>query len=320
MSSPPGKSGSAPRLEPKPLPENIGSVQPGSGYCYQIELAWGRVRRWYLKQFRSGYVERMAKCRQGDLTGAPHEVLDPRDLKFCRNLCQAYWKPEDDPFQWRERIPFARWGLAELLLMGLPLLALTILLGMYYWPLALIAAVPLALVVYFFRDPSRKVPQEPGLVVSPADGKVVDITELAYAEFIEGPAVRIGIFLSLFNVHINRSPLEAKVIELRYSPGQFINAMNPDSSLVNENLWIALEEEAAPHRRMTVRQISGLVARRIVCEIRPGEVLPRGHKFGMIKLGSRTELIVPHTDDLKIETEVGQHVRAGSDILCRFSQ
>ncbi len=118
-----------PRAEPQPLPENFVSVQPGGGVCYRIELAWGRWRRWWLKQFRPGYVRRMAALRRGDPAGAPHEILDPRDLKYCRNRCACDWDPADDPFRWRDRLPFARWGLAELQLMGWPLLALTILLA-----------------------------------------------------------------------------------------------------------------------------------------------------------------------------------------------
>ena len=114
------------RVEPQPLPDNITSVQPGGGLCYRIELAWGRLRRWWLKRFRPGYVRRMAALRRGDAAGAPHEILDPRDLKYCRNRCGCYWDPADDPFRWRERLPFARWGLAELQLMGWPLLAATI--------------------------------------------------------------------------------------------------------------------------------------------------------------------------------------------------
>ena len=89
------------RAEPVMLPENIGSVQPGGGFCYRVELAWGRARRWWLGSFRSGFVARMAERRQGDVTGAPHEILDPRDLKYCSNQCTAYWPSADDPFTWR---------------------------------------------------------------------------------------------------------------------------------------------------------------------------------------------------------------------------
>jgi phosphatidylserine decarboxylase len=306
------------RATPLPLPENIASIQPGGGVCCRVELAWGRWRRWWLKKFRPGYVARMAALRRGDQAGAPHEILDPRDLKFCRNRCQCDWAEADDPFRWRRRLPFARWGLAELQLMGWPLLALTLFAGWYVWYLALLPAVPLFLVVYFFRDPPRRVPQEPGLVVSPADGKVVEITRLDHDEFIGGPAVRIGIFLSIFNVHLNRAPLPARVIGLRYSPGEFLNAMKPESALRNENMWIGLEEDSPPHRRLWLRQISGAIARRIVCDLRPGEVLARGQKLGMIKLGSRTEIVLPGGQDLTVEVQIGQKVKAGVSVMARL--
>jgi len=307
------------RATPKRLPENFSSVQPGSGVCYRMELAWGRWRRWWLKRFRPGYVQRMAELRRGEPDGAPHEILDPRDLKYCRNRCECDWDPQVDPFRRRECLPFVRWGLAELQLMGWPLLAATVALAYFFWYLAPVPGVALCLIVYFFRDPVRCVPGEPGLIVSPADGKIAEVTRLDHDEFVGGPAVKIGIFLSIFNVHLNRAPAESRVIELRYSPGEFLNALNPESVLRNENTYIGLEEEAAPHRRMVVRQISGAIARRIVCNLRPGEVVARGHKFGMIKLGSRTELILSDSDGLKIEVAVGQRVKAGSTVMARYA-
>ncbi len=260
----------------------------------------------------------MAALRQGDPAGTTHEILDPRDLKYCRNRCACYWQPADDPFRWRDRLPFARWGLAELQLMGWPLLALTILLADEYWYLAPLPAVGLCLIVYFFRDPLRAIPTGAGLMVAPADGRVAEITRLAHDEFIGGPAVRIGVFLSIFNVHLNRAPAASRVIALRYSPGRFLNALNPKSALQNENTWIGLEEESSPHRRLVVRQISGAIARRIVCNLRPGEMLARGQKFGMIKLGSRTELILADSDDLAIEVHLGQRILAGTTVMARY--
>jgi phosphatidylserine decarboxylase len=108
------------------------------------------------------------------------------------------------------------------------------------------------------------------------------------------------------------------VIALRYHPGRFLNALNPASAIQNENTWIGLEEETAPHRRMVVRQISGAIARRIVCAARPGEALARGQKFGMIKLGSRTELIIPDTEDLIIESKIGQKIIAGTSVMAKY--
>ena len=304
---------------PQPMPAGLDSVQPGGGVCYRIELAWGRRRRWYLKHFRRGYVERMAKTRRGSVGGAPHEILDPRDLKYCQNLCTCHWAAQDDPFAWRGRLPFARWGLAELQLMGWPLLGLTILLGYYFWYLASIPAIPLCLVVWFFRDPPRRVPAGEGLYVSPADGKIAEITHLAHDDYIGGPAVRIGIFLSIFNVHLNRAPAATRVIALKYSRGEFLNALNPASALRNENIWIGLQELHPPYRRSVVRPIAGAIARRIVSVLRTGDVLERGEKFGMIKLGSRTELILPDGDDLEICVEVGRKVKAGTTVFARYA-
>ncbi|REK12470.1 MAG: phosphatidylserine decarboxylase family protein [Planctomycetota bacterium] len=301
------------------MPDNLRSAQPGGGFCYSVELAWGRLRRWYLQTFRRGYVARMAALRQGSDEGAPHAILDPRDLKYCRNQCTCDWDPADDPFRWRERLPFARWGLAELQLMGWPLFVLLLVGGWFHPALALVPAVLLAFVLYFFRDPPRSVPQEPGLLVSPADGTIAEVARLDHDPFVGGPAVRIGIFLSIFNVHINRAPAAARVIRLRYEPGLFLNALNPESALKNENLTIGLETTDSPRRRMVVRQIAGLIARRIVCNLRSGELVARGHKFGMIKLGSRTELVLPDEAGLEVLTRVGQKVKGGSTVLARYA-
>jgi phosphatidylserine decarboxylase len=310
------------RATPQPLPENIRSVQPGGGTCYSIELAWARLRRWGLKTFRPGYVRRMTERRQGTGAGAPHEVFDPRDLKYCRNVCDYTWPEADDHFRRQMSLPYAPWGAAELILMGGPLILL-IALALAFPPglwklLAAPPAVVLGLILYFFRNPRRNVPQERGLWVSPADGTIAEITQLEHDDFVGGPAVRIGIFLSIFNVHLNRSPVESRVIALRYATGEFLNALNPESAIRNENMWIGMEEESPPHRRFVVRQISGAIARRIVCDLRPGEVVSRGHIFGMIKLGSRTELIVPREAGLEVKVQVGQKVKAGETVFLEY--
>jgi phosphatidylserine decarboxylase len=302
-----------------PFPENIRSVQPGGGRCYDIELAWGRWRRWYLKAFRRGFVRRMAKLRQGDPAGAPHEILDPRDLKYCSNQCTAFWYPEDDPFTWRDRLPVVRWGLVELQLLGWPLVATAIGLAALPSPWRWTAIVPgivLAWWISFFRNPKRPVPRDADAIVAPADGKVVDVTEIEHYDFFAGPAVRIGIFLSIFNVHVNRAPRAGRVLSMHYKPGEFLDARNPESSIRNEFMWIGFEDAERPGLKLAVRQISGLLARRIVCALRPGQTVSRGAMFGMIKLGSRTELILPR-GAARIEVEVGQTVRAGSTIVAR---
>jgi len=309
------------RAKPLPLPENFVSVQPGGGMCYRMELAWGRWRRWRLKTFRPGYVRRMAERRRGSSDGAPHEIVDPRDLKYCRNRCDCEWDAADDPFRWRRNLWFTHWGFAEMQIFGWPLLAVIIALAFtpgWYKCLAVVPLVILGWLLSFFRNPPRRAPAAPGLMISPADGRVVDITRLEYDDFIGGPAVQVGIFLSIFNVHLNRAPAASRVIGLRYIPGAFHDARNPKSSHENENTWIGLEEEATPHRRMVVRQISGAIARRIVCDLRPGEMLTRGQPFGMIKFGSRTELILADNDDLTLEVEIGRRVKAGKTVVAKY--
>lgn len=230
---------------------------------------------------------------------------------------------EYDPTQAAEGpdwLPFARWGLWELNLLGWPLLAVVALLvwlgGIWQW-LAVGPAVLLFLIVYFFRDPPRRVPTDADAIVAPADGKIVDVTPLDEYEFIGGPAVRIGIFLSIFNVHINRAPCDGRVVETHYQPGKFLNALRPESATENESMWIGFESPRTPSRRFAVRQISGMFARKIVCKLRPGQSVERGAKFGMIKLGSRTELILP--PDVEVVVQVGQVIRAGCDVVARWT-
>ncbi len=260
----------------------------------------------------------MAATRRGSLDGCPIEVLDSRDLKYFKNQCTAHWPADEDPFRWRDSIPFARWGYCELVLISAPLLAAIIALAFTaVWYLAAAPAVVLGLVVWFFRDPPRQIPSGGGLIVSPADGKLVEVTPLEHHDYVGGPAVRIGIFLTIFNVHINRAPCRARVVRLHYSPGKFLNALDPESAIVNENLWIGLEELDPPYRRIVCRQISGLIARRIVCDLRPGQEVDRGEKFGMIKFGSRTELILP-AEGLTVIARPGQWLKAGRDAIAQY--
>ncbi len=217
------------------------------------------------------------------------------------------------------RVPFARYGYRELLVFS-ALFALAAFFGgwLLWWPLAVVFAVPLALVVWFFRDPHRTVPDEHGAVVAPADGTITDITEVDDAEFIGGPATRIGIFLSVLSVHVNRAPYAGRVAYLKYHKGSFTAAMRPGASSDNEanSLGIVLPDHG--DAKILVKQIAGAIARRIVCACREGDVLSRGEKFGMIKFGSRTELFIPRTLPFDPEVTVGQKVRGGSSIIGRF--
>jgi phosphatidylserine decarboxylase len=145
----------------------------------------------------------------------------------------------------------------------------------------------------FFRDPERRVPADPDVMVSPADGLVVETVELDHHPDINGPAKRISIFLSVFDVHINRSPCEGVVRMMRYQPGQFVDARDPDSGRVNEANTIVIEPDDPAEGPVVVRQIAGLIARRIVCDLKVGDRVRTGQRIGLIKFGSRTELIFP---------------------------
>jgi phosphatidylserine decarboxylase len=223
---------------------------------------------------------------------------------------------------WFERLPLARWGWVELNVYGWPLVVVTVAIASWLcgpWrALAIFPAVLLGLLVYFFRDPPRQVPDDFDAIVAPADGTVVDVTSLAHYDFLSGPSVRVGIFLSILNVHINRAPLAARVVETHYRPGEFLNALRPESAERNESMWIGCETLDEPVRRFAVRQISGMLARRIVCTVALGDTVSRGQKFGMIKLGSRTELILP-ASEVEIVVRVGDKVRAGSDVVARWT-
>src|SRR6056297_3410852 len=295
----------------------VTNIQPGGGPVMEIELFWGRVRRWYLKCFQPRYVLRMQSIRQGEAAGFPFDPIDARDVKYYRNQSTYWWADEDDPFGWRDALPFVRVGLAELILIGGGFALLAVVLGWLWWPLSLPPAVVCLLVVWFFRNPHRDIPSGPGDVVSPADGKVAEITRLDDPEL--GPVVRVGIFLSIFNVHANRASEAGRVIAIRYRPGKFLNALRPESARENEQLEVTLEQLHAPYRLMKIRQITGQFARRIVCWVRPGDVLERGEMFGMIKLGSRTELLLVEHEGLEIISKLGDKVAAGSSLMARYS-
>lgn len=160
----------------------------------------------------------------------------------------------------------------------------------------------------FFRDPERVVPVAPEAFLAPADGRVVEIREVV--DSFVGEAVRVSIFLSPLDVHVNRSPMAGLVTDVDYRPGRFLAAYRSEASEVNERCTLALQGEAA---RVTVRQIAGVLARRIVCRVRPGDKLTAGERFGMIRFGSRTELTMPRGTVLKIRQ--GDRVRGGESVI-----
>ena len=307
--------------QPTEMDPRLTTIQPGGGVVMSMELAWGRVRRRLLRMFRPGYVKAMAAKRQGERGPLPFEPVDSRDLKFYQNQETYWWNASDDRFKWRDHLPFVRAGLAELIVLGGGFLLLA-LLGFLIWPPLVVPPLIVAgLVAWFFRNPQREAPSQPGTVVSPADGKLVQIDTIEDPEL--GTCIQFGIFLSIFNVHANRASLPGKVIAVRYRPGKFLNALRPESARENENLDIVLVETGEQQtekeaRKFRIRQITGQFARRIVCWVRPGSILERGQMYGMIKLGSRTELLIPSEDALEITAKIGDTIRAGSTTLATY--
>ena len=170
----------------------------------------------------------------------------------------------------------------------------------------------------FFRDPLREIDQSKDILLSPADGVVSDIEVIEDCPWIEGKVLRIGIFLNIFNVHINRVPCAVKIEGVEYKEGLFKNAMDPESARVNEANAVIMTRLDEPADKLVVRQISGAIAKRIVCAAKPGDEYKIGDQFGMIKFGSRTELYLPHSDSVKVEVTIGDKVRAGLDVFVRY--
>jgi phosphatidylserine decarboxylase len=170
-----------------------------------------------------------------------------------------------------------------------------------------------AFTLYFFRDPRREIPSDPAGIVSPADGKVISIGETRNAEGYGGPAQTVAIFLSVWDVHVNRIPVDGKIVRIEYRKGEFKKAYLSDASEHNEQTRILIEN---PKGKVLVKQIAGILARRIVCRAREGELVKKGDRFGMIKFGSRTELFLPPTVHLLVS--VGDKVKGGETIIGEF--
>ncbi|HVM92882.1 MAG TPA: phosphatidylserine decarboxylase family protein [Terriglobales bacterium] len=176
-----------------------------------------------------------------------------------------------------------------------------------WWPYAVPVLLLGAFCLWFFRDPERRVPDAAGAIVSPGDGKVTDVSILNPSV---NPQARISIFLNVFNVHVNRTPIGGTVRDVRYQRGKFLNAMGPNSAEENEQSIITVEGEG---RTVVFKQIAGLIARRIICHLKSGDTVARGQRMGLIKFGSRVDVIFDA--DASIQVKPGDHVKGGATIL-----
>jgi phosphatidylserine decarboxylase len=199
---------------------------------------------------------------------------------------------------------------------GYPFIAVfafvTLVFAMLGWGFVTILCLGLTLfTAYFFRNPERTIPQEEDAVVAPADGTVIYVGEVTEERCLQGPAVKVSIFMSVFNVHVNRVPVSGKVTEMFYNKGSFLNASLDKASLQNEQAGMLLE--TASGKRLLVVQIAGLIARRIVTYPRVGDLLVRGQRYGLIRFGSRVDVYFPREAD--VLACVGDRTVAGETIL-----
>jgi phosphatidylserine decarboxylase len=194
---------------------------------------------------------------------------------------------------------------------GLPPLVLGVAAVLAHWAILGVILIALALFVfYFFRDPERAITNEPGAVVSPADGRIVVITDEANNGKL---GKRISIFLAIWNVHVNRSPEAGTITGMEYRPGKFLAAMVARASAENEQNVISLSTAAG---EMMFKQIAGLIARRVVCWKKRGDVVARGERIGLVRFGSRVDLWLPR--DAEILVKLGDNVKGGSSVLARW--
>ncbi len=220
-----------------------------------------------------------------------------------------------------------KYGMKELLLCTVLFVAACVLIialaAKVAWPLAAIAILPLVVygwVLWFFRDPQRNIPTGAGLLVAPADGTVTDITPLGPDSPLGCEGVQIGIFMSVFSVHVNRSPAAGRVEKVVHAKGLFLDARDPHAGEKNESTTIYMTcTEGGRRFPIVVRQIAGLIARRIITDISAGLPVQRGVRIGMIKFGSRAELLVPAEHVGKVRVEVGQYASAGETVLVELA-
>jgi phosphatidylserine decarboxylase len=232
------------------------------------------------------------RCGKGEVSGAAPSSADNLQLAISKPVLRGPQVMVRDAYKFL--LPAVMLGIAGVLL-NLP----------YAAALFFVLA---AFICFFFRNPDRKIPNESNLIVSPADGKVVRIAQETAGE------QTISIFLSIFNVHVNRSPISGELEQLEYKRGEFKVAYDEEASLVNEQNILTIKGAGI---QVIVRQIAGLIARRVICWKRPGTALQRGELFGLIRFGSRVDIVLP--DRVKILVKVGDHVQGGSSVIGEYA-
>lgn len=209
----------------------------------------------------------------------------------------------------KESFPIARPG-------WIYLAVLALVTALFYWsykPASLVTGSLLVFTAYFFRNPRRNIPLDRKAILSPADGVVMSVGRVNEDSFLGGPCIKVSVFLSIFNVHVNRTPVAGEVRYVKYVPGKFLPAFKSHASEINERNYIGIESYGF---KVLVCQITGFIARRIVCYAKMGDRLGQGQLFGMIKFGSCTEIYVP--DGVEILVKPGDNVKGGESIIGRL--
>jgi len=209
-----------------------------------------------------------------------------------------------------KQYPISRDGWLYLAISGV----LTVL-AYWIWPwLVILPGIVFVFIAFFFRNPERDIPTDELSLVSPADGVVMDVERVFEDQFLHGESIRVRIFLSIFNVHVNRSPMVGKVAFRAYKPGQMIPAFKSHASELNEKNYVGIQNK---HLQILVTQVTGFIARRIVCWVNNGDIVAKGERFGLIKFGSCTEIFVP--TNVEIMVSPGDKVHGGVSVIGRVS-
>ena len=205
--------------------------------------------------------------------------------------------------------------LCELIILLTTILGWSFLRSRILFGLSIIIVMGIVFTAFFFRDPERIIPEGHGVVVSPADGRITDVKQVTDLSICESSLNMVSILLTLWDVHVSRTPISGKVVLVKYSPGRFLPAFIGKSSTRNEQNLIGINGEMG---RVFIKQIAGFIARRIVCRLRIGDRVDRGERFGMIRFGSRVELYLPTS--IKIEVARGQRIKGGISIIGRLDE
>lgn len=239
--------------------------------------------------------------------------------RFCNSHPVAYTLRsmiEDHPVTgWKFNIWHDRIGRNAIVLVVLAALAVALLPGVFTFVLQGLMIILLLMVLYFFRNPNRAVVDEPGLVIGPCDGKVVEITPMREEKYLQADTLRISVFLSVLDVHVQRAPVGGVVSLVDHQPGVFLQAFKPEASDVNERISMIIESD---HGRVLVQQIAGILARRCVNFAEPGQQIRLGQRYGLIKFGSRVDLYLP--PGAVIMVSIGDQVHGGLTPIARFDR